>query len=52
MGHGHHEPYTIPDYKIYKVENCPELLQVQKALAQKGLKDPWLRYVLCSLSQK
>lgn len=39
----HHEPYKVPDYKIYKVENCPQLLGVQQALAQKGLKDPWLR---------
>jgi NADH dehydrogenase (ubiquinone) 1 beta subcomplex subunit 3 len=42
-GHGHHKPYTIPDYKIYKVENCPELLAVKNALARQGLKDPWLR---------
>lgn len=45
-GHGHHhEPYTVPDYQIYKLQNCPELLAVETALAQKGLKDPWLRYV-------
>lgn len=42
-GHGHHEPYKIPDYRIYKVEDVPELLQTQKALAAHGLKDPWLR---------
>ncbi|XP_019870912.2 NADH dehydrogenase [ubiquinone] 1 beta subcomplex subunit 3-like [Aethina tumida] len=43
-GHGHHhEPYTIPDWRIYKVENVPELQSVQKALASQGLKDPWLR---------
>ena len=34
----------IPDYKIYKVgEHTPELLNVQKKLAARGLKDPWLR---------
>lgn len=41
--HGHGEPYTVPDYKIYKVENVPKLLQIQQALAARGLKDPWLR---------
>ncbi|XP_019869273.1 NADH dehydrogenase [ubiquinone] 1 beta subcomplex subunit 3-like [Aethina tumida] len=39
----HHEPYTVPDYKIYKVEDVPELATVQKALASQGLCDPWLR---------
>jgi len=33
----------IPDYKTYKVENCPELTTVKKSLASQGLKDPWLR---------
>lgn len=42
-GHGHGEPYKIPDYKIYKVANAPPLLAVEKALAAQGLKDPWLR---------
>lgn len=42
-GHGHGEPYKIPDYKIYKVADAPELLEVEKALASKGLKNPWLR---------
>ncbi|XP_068084450.1 NADH dehydrogenase [ubiquinone] 1 beta subcomplex subunit 3 [Anabrus simplex] len=42
--HGHgHPKYTVPDWRIYQVENCPELVQVQQALAAKGLKDPWLR---------
>ncbi|KAJ9586402.1 hypothetical protein L9F63_019954 [Diploptera punctata] len=40
--HGHHH-YKVPDWKSYKVEDCPKLLKVQQALAQKGLKDPWLR---------
>jgi hypothetical protein len=43
--HGHHHKYEVPDYRIYKVEDCPQLVKVQRALAQKGLKDPWLRYV-------
>ena len=40
--HGHHH-YKVPDWKSYKVEDCPKLVKVQQALAQKGLKDPWLR---------
>uniref|UniRef100_D7F2N1 NADH dehydrogenase [ubiquinone] 1 beta subcomplex subunit 3 n=1 Tax=Palaemon varians TaxID=647170 RepID=D7F2N1_PALVA len=35
--------YKVPDWKIYKVENAPELVNVQRALASHGLKDPWLR---------
>jgi len=46
--HGHHHKYEVPDYRIYKVEDCPQLLKVQRALAQKGLKDPWLRFVQCT----
>lgn len=42
-GHDHHHKIEIPDYRIYKVEDCPKLLQVQKNLAKLGLKDPWLR---------
>ena len=36
-------PYEIPDWQKYKVEDAPELVNVRNALAQKGLKDPWLR---------
>merc|ERR1711915_708464 len=36
-------PYKVPDWRIYKIENAPELVQVQKALEFHGLKDPWLR---------
>lgn len=43
-GHDHHhEPYKVTDYKMYKVEDAPKLVQVEKALARMGLKDPWLR---------
>jgi hypothetical protein len=43
----HHETakFVCPDYKIYKVENAPELLKIQQKLAEKGLKDHWLRYI-------
>jgi len=41
--HHHHHKIKIPDYKIYKVEDVPELMAVKRVLAAKGLKDPWLR---------
>ena len=37
------EPFKAPDWRIYKVENAPELVKAQNILAAKGLKDPWLR---------
>jgi len=41
---GHHEhEINIPDYRIYKVDNVPELVKVKNILATEGLKDPWLR---------
>lgn len=45
MGGGHegHEKFVCPDWKEYKVEGIKELESVQKRLAEKGLKDPWLR---------
>lgn len=42
-GHGHHDPYSVPDYKIYKVEDVPLLIKTKKALEAQGLSDPWLR---------
>lgn len=48
-GHHHGPEYKIPDYKIYKVDNIPELVRVKNALAAKGLKDPWLRLVFWRL---
>ncbi len=36
-------PYEIPDWNKWKVEDVPELKQVQDRLARKGLRDPWLR---------
>lgn len=43
-GHHHHDPYTVPKASTYKIENAPEVLEVQQALAKRGLKDPWARY--------
>nr|XP_018898613.1 PREDICTED: NADH dehydrogenase [ubiquinone] 1 beta subcomplex subunit 3 [Bemisia tabaci] len=49
-GDGHHHavvgetPLTkVPDWRIYKVEDVPDLMRMQRTLAQKGLKDPWAR---------
>lgn len=46
-GHGH-EAYKIPDYKVFQVKGVPQLEELEKALAKKGLKDPWIRLVLIS----
>lgn len=46
MGGHHHHEVKVPDWKSYKVEHAPELLQVKQALERQGLKDPWLRLVL------
>ncbi|XP_065368130.1 NADH dehydrogenase [ubiquinone] 1 beta subcomplex subunit 3 [Calliphora vicina] len=42
-GHGHGEPYKVPDASTYKVESVAKLVEVKEALARQGLKDPWLR---------
>ncbi|OCT63806.1 NADH dehydrogenase [ubiquinone] 1 beta subcomplex subunit 3 [Xenopus laevis] len=46
MGHGHdhhgHAKMQLPDYKQWKIEGTP-LEEVQKRLANRGLRDPWLR---------
>ncbi|XP_066476579.1 NADH dehydrogenase [ubiquinone] 1 beta subcomplex subunit 3 [Tiliqua scincoides] len=45
MGHGHeHGPskMELPDYRQWKIEGTP-LQNVQERLAQRGLRDPWLR---------
>ncbi|XP_077997593.1 NADH dehydrogenase [ubiquinone] 1 beta subcomplex subunit 3-like [Glandiceps talaboti] len=36
-------PYDIPDWKKWRVQDVPELKEVEDVLAKKGLKDPWLR---------
>lgn len=50
-GHGHehghhHEPYKVPSPDIYKVENASELVYLREELAKRGLKDPWIRYIM------
>uniref|UniRef100_A0A914ZF53 NADH dehydrogenase [ubiquinone] 1 beta subcomplex subunit 3 n=1 Tax=Parascaris univalens TaxID=6257 RepID=A0A914ZF53_PARUN len=44
MGHGHQEPFKIPNYTIYNnYRDFPELAAHEQRLAQIGLKDPWIR---------
>ncbi|XP_004927327.1 NADH dehydrogenase [ubiquinone] 1 beta subcomplex subunit 3 [Bombyx mandarina] len=42
-GHGHGPPYTVPHYSQFTVKGIPQLDELEKALAVKGLKDPWIR---------
>ncbi|KAF5274416.1 hypothetical protein FQA39_LY07296 [Lamprigera yunnana] len=42
----------VPDYRTYKVEDAPDLVKVQKALAARGLRDPWLRNEVWRFSPK
>lgn len=44
-GHGHGPPYTIPPYTQFSHKGIPQLEELEKALAAKGLRDPWIRYV-------
>ena len=42
--HHHSERLAIPDYRIYHVgDHTPRLQKIEKLLAAKGLKDPWIR---------
>ena len=44
-------PYEIKPWTYWKVADYPELVTVERQLAEKGLKNPWLRYVLQCLRQ-
>ena len=35
--------WQLPDWKQSKIDGIKDLEWTQKALAEKGLKDPWLR---------
>jgi NADH dehydrogenase (ubiquinone) 1 beta subcomplex subunit 3 len=39
----HVEDFKAPDWRKFKVENAPELVDTRNRLAALGLKDPWLR---------
>uniref|UniRef100_A0A914UWX6 NADH dehydrogenase [ubiquinone] 1 beta subcomplex subunit 3 n=1 Tax=Plectus sambesii TaxID=2011161 RepID=A0A914UWX6_9BILA len=45
MGGGHHhEPFKVPDYKVYNNwQAFPQLAAHQERLGRIGLKDPWIR---------
>ncbi|VVC90246.1 unnamed protein product [Leptidea sinapis] len=40
---GHEAPYKVPPYTQFKIEGIPQLEELQRELAKKGLKDPWIR---------
>ncbi|KOB67607.1 putative NADH dehydrogenase [Operophtera brumata] len=42
-GHGHGPPYEVPPYTQFCHKGIPQLEQLEKALCEKGLKDPWIR---------
>ncbi|KAM3955805.1 NADH dehydrogenase [ubiquinone] 1 beta subcomplex subunit 3 [Aphomia sociella] len=42
-GHGHEPPYKIPPYTQFQIQGIPQLEELEKALAKKGLRDPWIR---------
>ncbi|KAG6460513.1 NADH dehydrogenase [ubiquinone] 1 beta subcomplex subunit 3 [Manduca sexta] len=41
--HAHGPPYKIPPYSQFTTKDIPQLQELEKALAAKGLKDPWIR---------
>ena len=41
--------FKAPDWRKFKVSECPDLVQLEKRLAFYGLKDPWIRYVAKNL---
>ncbi|CAH1788893.1 unnamed protein product, partial [Owenia fusiformis] len=41
MGGG--EKFQIPDWRMYKAKDLPMLTDLERALAARGLKDPWIR---------
>lgn len=49
-GHGHHhEPYTVPKPETWthnQVDKIYELNILKTELAKRGLKDPWIRFVI------
>ncbi|XP_041972914.1 NADH dehydrogenase [ubiquinone] 1 beta subcomplex subunit 3 [Aricia agestis] len=42
-GHGHGPPYVVTKASDYSIKGIWELEELEKALARKGLKDPWIR---------
>lgn len=47
MGHGKEAAYRIPPASEFcSIKGIPQLEDLEAALHKKGLKDPWIRYVL------
>ncbi|KAK6633022.1 hypothetical protein RUM43_012765 [Polyplax serrata] len=51
-GHNHVELPKIPDWRIYQVEDVPQLVHLRKALECRNLKDPWLRNHVWKYTEK
>lgn len=43
--HGHGPPYRVPHYSEFSHKGIPQLEELERALAKKGLCDPWIRCV-------
>ena len=43
--HGHHhEPFEVPDYRVFHADGVPQLEELRSKLASEGLRDYWIRY--------
>lgn len=42
-GHEHGPPYVVPPYTQFCHKGIPQLEELEKALSEKGLCDPWIR---------
>ena len=43
--HGHHhEPFDVPDYRVFHADGVPQLEELRSKLAAEGLRDYWIRY--------
>lgn len=46
-GHDHHhEPFEVPDYRLFNVDGIPQLDDLRNKLAAEGLRDYWIRYLI------
>jgi len=51
-GHSDKPPFSVPDYKTYKISDAPDLVQTERVLRSMGLKDPWLRNEVWRYNEK
>ena len=40
----HHEPFAVPDYRVFHADGVPQLEELRSKLAAEGLRDYWIRY--------